>query len=461
MKIFKVKSSTKLINQSVFFLLLGLGFMIVDPFLSPVFSQIQDEDSKKFIDQEDQENPRLENESSLETADELEEENPEHPLLRYEESKLDAHHWEMYNVTEDFAENYDIVADNQAQLIEMLPTWYVDAGRYVRSLYPVESVESIPEGHYQLGFEFETTEQSDLAKGKDTPRSPQLSKESNTNEKETTVVSEPTIEDIAASDSNRWHFLFQPYLYLPITIYGDTTVGRLSRDFDIDSEQIKTTVKDDLNFAFLGDIQAWSPNYRVGIIANVDYLALSDDNTINRPVRRPGFAEFIPTEFNVNVDNQEWNVSLAAAYRFYDQSKVNPQGVSTEFDLGLVVFDVFGGLNITSVSTDLELSTDFGGKASFDNSTTVVSPVLGGRLRLNVNPKLAWVTTGSVAGFGISGLSKWNVMSGIDWMFSGNTSLGLGYRFAHTSYNSELEIDKDFGVTLNQNGPYLSFSFRF
>jgi hypothetical protein len=58
----------------------------------------------------------------------------------------------------------------------------------------------------------------------------------------------------------------------------------------------------------------------------------------------------------------------------------------------------------------------------------VVSPLLGGRLRLNVNPKLALVTTGSVAGFGISGLSKWNVMSGIDWMFSGNTSLGLGYR---------------------------------
>jgi hypothetical protein len=88
MKILKVKSATKLINQIVFFLFLGLGFMLVDPFCSPVLSQIQDEELEEFFDEGDQEIQRLENSSSLETADELEEENPEHPLLRYEESKL-------------------------------------------------------------------------------------------------------------------------------------------------------------------------------------------------------------------------------------------------------------------------------------------------------------------------------------------------------------------------------------
>ena len=285
--------------------------------------------------------------------------------------------------------------------------------------------------------------------------------ESAPNSQQTTPEPDPKIEDTTTSNSNSWHFLFQPYLYLPVTIYGDTTVGRVSGDVNVDSNQITTAVKDELNFVFMGDLQAWSPDYKIGILLSVDYLSSSSDSTVNRPVRYSRLADYIPTELAANVDNQLWSVSIAGAYRFYDQSKVNPEGVNTEFDLGLFVFNVFGGLNITGIHTEFDLSSNLGGQASFSDGTTVVSPLLGATLRLNFTPKLALLTTGSVAGFGISGLTKWSVLSGLDWMFSGNTSLGVGYRFGYTSYNSDLDSGKDFGVTLNQNGPYLSFSFRF
>jgi hypothetical protein len=263
------------------------------------------------------------------------------------------------------------------------------------------------------------------------------------------------------SQSNRWHFLFQPYLYLPVTIYGDANFGRFTGDIAIDGDQIRTSIKDDLNFAFLGDLQAWTPNYRVGLLADVNYLSASSQDTFTRSIRRPGLADFVPSELQAEVDTHVWYVNLGAAYRFYNRSQVNPEGVSTEFDLGTFVFDIVGGLNIASVNADLDLSTNLGGQAEFDGGTTVVSPMLGGRLRVNASPKLAWVTAGSVAGFGIGGLTQWSVRSGLDWMFSGNTSLGLGYRFGYVSYNKDFDNDKDFGVSLNQNGPYLSLTFRF
>jgi arylsulfatase A-like enzyme len=45
-------------------------------------------------------------------------------------TELDATSWELYHVAEDFAENYDIKADNRPRLIEMIAQWYVEAGKY-------------------------------------------------------------------------------------------------------------------------------------------------------------------------------------------------------------------------------------------------------------------------------------------------------------------------------------------
>src|SRR4029079_11587982 len=40
---------------------------------------------------------------------------------------LDAERWELYHTAEDFAENYDVAAENRSKLIELIAQWYIEA----------------------------------------------------------------------------------------------------------------------------------------------------------------------------------------------------------------------------------------------------------------------------------------------------------------------------------------------
>ncbi|MEM9034339.1 MAG: arylsulfatase [Actinomycetota bacterium] len=52
------------------------------------------------------------------------------PISKEQLTELDATAWELYHVAEDFAENHDVAAEHRDRLIEMIATWYVEAGRY-------------------------------------------------------------------------------------------------------------------------------------------------------------------------------------------------------------------------------------------------------------------------------------------------------------------------------------------
>jgi N-sulphoglucosamine sulphohydrolase, C-terminal len=59
------------------------------------------------------------------------------PIDKDKLTELDAKGWELYHVDKDVAENHDIAAENRAKLIEMIATWYVEAGKY--NVLPVDS----------------------------------------------------------------------------------------------------------------------------------------------------------------------------------------------------------------------------------------------------------------------------------------------------------------------------------
>ncbi len=52
------------------------------------------------------------------------------PISAEELTDLDAHHWELYHVTEDQAENHNLAGTHRDKLIEMIAQWYVEAGKY-------------------------------------------------------------------------------------------------------------------------------------------------------------------------------------------------------------------------------------------------------------------------------------------------------------------------------------------
>jgi len=51
--------------------------------------------------------------------------------------ELDAKGWELYHVDEDFSETTNLAADNRPQLIELIATWYAEAGKY--KVLPIDS----------------------------------------------------------------------------------------------------------------------------------------------------------------------------------------------------------------------------------------------------------------------------------------------------------------------------------
>jgi arylsulfatase A-like enzyme len=58
------------------------------------------------------------------------------PIPAEKLTELDAQNWDRYDVAEDAAENHNVAADNRARLIEMIATWYVEAGKY--NVLPVD-----------------------------------------------------------------------------------------------------------------------------------------------------------------------------------------------------------------------------------------------------------------------------------------------------------------------------------
>ncbi|MEU7630367.1 arylsulfatase [Nocardia sp. NPDC049220] len=59
------------------------------------------------------------------------------PITAADLGELDAHHWELYHIDEDFAENHDVAAEHPDKLIEMISLWYVEAGKY--NVLPIDS----------------------------------------------------------------------------------------------------------------------------------------------------------------------------------------------------------------------------------------------------------------------------------------------------------------------------------
>ena len=59
------------------------------------------------------------------------------PIDKDKLTELDAKGWELYHIEKDFAENHNIAAENRAKLIEMIATWYVEAGKY--NVLPIDS----------------------------------------------------------------------------------------------------------------------------------------------------------------------------------------------------------------------------------------------------------------------------------------------------------------------------------
>jgi len=168
----------------------------------------------------------------------------------------------------------------------------------------------------------------------------------------------------------------------------------------------------------------------------------------------------LPPQFPLDaaVGTAFTQLDLGGAYRFGDRNLPTAlQTANTEFDLGPFIFDAMAGLRLYSFNNELVLTGPRGNQFEFDQSRTVLEPMIGGRARWNLSSNLAAIAGGSMSGFSLGDLT-FSVAGygGIDWLFSGNTSLTASYGFTYLDYSSG-----NSGLDLFTHGPNVGVKFRF
>jgi hypothetical protein len=259
---------------------------------------------------------------------------------------------------------------------------------------------------------------------------------------------EPIPEETDEPASPRWRFTFQPYGFVPLSVEGDVTVRDFSSDISLGLDDILNP----LNFAAAGRFEVWRGN--LGFIFDGAYFSIEQDNSISRSGLDCLDCIF-PSEIDIETKVRYGQFDLGVGYRF---GAVNPSAAATEFDLGPLVFDAIVGMRIYAIHGEIDLSTNLDTSRELERSKTIFEPMVSGRIRWNLSPDLAGWVRGDIAGFGIQGMVlATSFTGGLEWMFSGDTSLLLGYRISTIQYNSDDNLELD----LLLHGPYLGMVFRF
>ena len=252
-----------------------------------------------------------------------------------------------------------------------------------------------------------------------------------------------------------WRFVLEPYVYLPLETEGDVTIRNTEVPFDFSLGDILES----LTFAFYGRFEAWKGPWAVVLDGYYFDTVESDSRNIPAAALPPGLLppQITQVPLDGTAETAFWKLDVAGAYRFGDANLPNALATAeTDFDLGPFVFDAIAGLRLYSFSNDIELSTPLGFERDFSRSDTFVEPMVGGRARWNFADDLAAIAAASISGFGIGTDISVEGYAGIDWLFSGNTSLTATYRLTYIDYS-----EGSSGFNLFQHGPAAGVKFRF
>jgi hypothetical protein len=255
-----------------------------------------------------------------------------------------------------------------------------------------------------------------------------------------------------------WRFSFEPYVYVPFGVNGDVTVGGVEVPINAGIGDIFDVAINTLNFAAFGRVEAWKGPW--GIVFDGAYANLGTAQTVEIPLPSELQLFGLPSEIDIDaaVGVSFSRFDLAAAYRFGDGNLPNAlRTADTEFDLGPFLFDAIAGLRLQTFTNELVLTSNLGDEFDFSDSQTFLEPMLGGHARWNMSDNLAVLTGASISGFGIGDLTlSVDGYAGIDWLFSGNTSLLASYRFTYVDSSSD-----SLGLNLFTHGPLIGVKFRF
>ncbi len=235
------------------------------------------------------------------------------------------------------------------------------------------------------------------------------------------------------AEDEGWRHSITPYLFLPLTTKGTSTVSGVTTELDLSLSDILDALDGALSLRYEG----WNGDW--GIISELYYVRLGGDGEL--PVPNVG----------VNVDVRQAYLSLQGAYRF--AHGVNSSGRR-------YAVDATAGIRMNRLKQEIDLTGPGPGR-TFGGTEEWVEPMIGLRYATELNDDWAFAARAELSGFGVNGDDlQYLVLAGFDWQAWKKTSVRFGYQFYGIDYSTNADTGP-FAYNLDQNGLYAAISFSF
>jgi len=246
-------------------------------------------------------------------------------------------------------------------------------------------------------------------------------------------------EDAIGAD--KWDYQVTPYFWMA-ELKGDATLRGRTGSVDVDFSKIF----DHLDIGFMGRVEAWKSKW--GFFLDGLYMDLGADFATPQGL------------VSTDIDFKMTMLDFGIGHRLLETplGKDNSQKLS---------FDLLGGGRYMNLDGEIDITTngplsDIISGRKFGRREEWVEPIVGGRLRWDIDNKLAAAVRFDFGGFDIGEGSNltWNLVAGIDYKLKENMSLKAGYRIFDIDYDSG-SGNREFGLDSQFRGPIFGLTWRF
>jgi opacity protein-like surface antigen len=245
------------------------------------------------------------------------------------------------------------------------------------------------------------------------------------------------------SDPDKWNVYLTPYFWAA-ELKGDATLrGRTGP-----VEASFSDLLDNLDIAFMGRLEAWKDEW--GLFFDGLYMDLG--------------AEFSTPQglVSADIDVKMTMLEFGLGYHLWETQVGKERSQKLSFDLlgGGRYMNLEGELDVRTNGPLSGLGLTVG--RTFSKREEWVDPFIGGRLRWDIDDKLAAGVRFDFGGFDIGDGSNltWNLLAAIDYKLKENMSLKAGYRIFDIDHDSG-SGNKQSGIDAQFRGPIFGLGVRF
>lgn len=250
-------------------------------------------------------------------------------------------------------------------------------------------------------------------------------------------IAPPSLKD------SEWRVDFSPYVFLPASVTGDSTIAGQTASLDLDTSDLL----DLLSFALSGRLEVWKGDF--GIILDGYYVKLEAGGTVD--TLGP-----LPINVSIDADIRQFYLDGLGSYRVINE----PYGA----DGNMWSLDLMAGIRYNYLKQEIDLAVSGGpgpgAATTLGGSETWVDPMVGARVAVALNERWIAGARADIGGFGISDTDlTWSVTGGFDYRPWETTSLKFGWRAYSIDYSTTLS-DGAFAYDIFQHGPFVAMTFH-